>query len=155
GPGSGWRLGAATTGDYEADWQVRAEAADLELEAARNQGSSGQRGLLTGAGTWLHPDVPPARPGTGSLAGVDVAGLPDIPVYLENQLITHTNAAGRAVLHDLRAYEPNRISVDPEALPLDTSIGGKGVIVLPPYRSGVVARFPIQKIRGGTFRLVT
>jgi outer membrane usher protein len=155
GPGDGWRIGAATTGDYDASWQHGGENLDLQLQAARNDASSGQRGLLKGAVTWLDGDLRPARTVSGSFAVVDVAGLPDIPVYLENQLIARTDESGRAMLHDLRSYEPNRVSITPDDLPLDTSIDGDRIVIAPPYRSGVVARFPITRVRSGTFRLVT
>jgi outer membrane usher protein len=127
----------------------------LELEAARDQGISGERGLLSGAMAWLDHDIRATRSVTGSFAMVDVADIPDLPVYVDNQLVTRTDSAGRALLNDLRPYEPNRISIDPEDLPLDTRIGQKRIVLLPPYRSGVVARFPIEHVHGGTFRLVT
>jgi outer membrane usher protein len=155
GPGDGWRIGAASTGDYDASWQHGADAFDMQLQAARNVGESGQRGLLRGAFTLLDGDFRPTRTVTGSFAVVDVAGLPDVPVYLENQLIGRTDDSGRVMLHDLRSYEPNRVSVAPNDLPLDTSIAGDRIVLLPPYRSGVVARFPITRSHGGTFRLVT
>jgi outer membrane usher protein len=155
GPGDGWRIGAASTGDYDASWQHGADAFDMQLEAARTEGDSGQRGFLRGAVTWLDGDFHPTRTVTGSFAVVDVAGLPDVPVYVENQLIGHTDDAGRVMLHDLRSYEPNRISIAPIDLPLDTSITSDRIVLLPPYRSGVVARFPITRSHGGTFRLVT
>ena len=155
GPGAGWRLGASTSGDYDASWEQRADAAEFDLEAARNEGISGQRGSLTGAVTWLDNDIRAARSVNGSFAVVDVADIPDVPVYLDNQLIARTDADGRALLPNLRAYEPNRISIEPLDLPLDTSIEENRIVLLPPYRSGVVARFPVKRIRGGTFRLTT
>ena len=77
-----------------------------------------------------------------------------MPIYLDNQLVAHTDANGWAVLHDLREYEPNRISVDPQEVPLDTSIGSKHLVLSPMYRSGVIARFSVERVRSGTFRLV-
>jgi outer membrane usher protein len=55
----------------------------------------------------------------------------------------------------LRPYEANHISIEPEDLPLDTVISTTSTLVAPPYRSGVIARFPVERIRSGTFRLVT
>ena len=75
-------------------------------------------------------------------------------MYVENQLTTHTDAGGRALLYNLRPYEANRISIVPEDLPLDTAIAAAATILAPPYRSGVIARFPVERVRGGTFRLV-
>jgi outer membrane usher protein len=155
GVGTGWRVSAATTGDYDASWQLNRDAFDLQLEGARDLGLDGQRGLLRGALTWLDGDLHAIRSVRGSFAVVDVAGVADIPVYVENQPIARTDAAGRAVLYNLRSYEPNRISIMPDDLPLDTSIAADRMVISPPYRSGVVARFPVERVRGGTFRLIT
>jgi outer membrane usher protein len=154
GPGNGWRLSAATSGDYDASWQHNASTMHLQLETASNQGISGQRGLATGALTLLGGDWSAVPAVYGSFAVVDIAGLPNIPVYVENQPVTHTDDSGHAVLYNLRSYEPNRISVVPEDLPLDASFRDDHLLVSPPYRSGVVIRFPVERVRGGTFRLI-
>jgi outer membrane usher protein len=155
GPGSGYRLSASTAGNYDADWRQQFHSADLELEVARNQGFDGQSAYLSGAMTFLDGQLNTTRSVNGSFAMVDVAGLADVPVYVENQLTTHTDANGRALLYNLRPYEANRISITPEELPLDTSIAASSTIMAPPYRSGVIARFPVERVRSGTFRLVT
>jgi outer membrane usher protein len=154
GPGSGYRLSASTAGNYDADWRQQFNSADLELEAARNQGLEGRSAYLSGAMTFLDGQLNTTRSVSGSFAMVDVAGLADVPVYVENQLTTHTDATGRALLYNLRPYEANRISITPEDLPLDTTIGASSTIMAPPYRSGVIARFPVERVRSGTFRLV-
>ncbi len=155
GPGSGYRLSASTAGNYDADWRQQFHSADLELEAARNQGFDGRSAYLSGAMTFLDGQLNTTRSVNGSFAMVDVAGLADVPVYVENQLTTHTDSSGRALLYNLRPYESNRISITPEELPLDTSIAASSTIMAPPYRSGVIARFPVERLRSGTFRLVT
>jgi outer membrane usher protein len=155
GPGSGYRLTAATNGDYDADWRQQFTTADLEVEAAQNNGVSGRSAYLSGAVTLLDGQTNATRQVNGSFAMVDVGGLPDVPVYVENQLTAHTDATGRALLYNLRPYEANHISIQPTELPLDTTIAASSEIVAPPYRSGVVARFPVEHVRGGTFRLVT
>jgi outer membrane usher protein len=154
GPGSGYRLSASTAGNYDADWRQQFHSADVELEVARNQGLDGRSAYLSGAMTLLDGQLNSTRTVNGSFAMVDVAGLADVPVYVENQLTTHTDASGRALLYNLRPYEANRISITPEDLPLDTSIAASSTIMAPPYRSGVIARFPVERVRGGTFRLV-
>jgi outer membrane usher protein len=155
GPGSGYRFSASTAGNYDADWRQQFNSADLEVEAARNQGLDGRSAYLSGAMTFLDGQLNTTRSVNGSFAMVDVAGLADVPVYVENQLTTHTDVSGRALLYNLRPYEANRISITPEDLPLDTTIGASSTIMAPPYRSGVIARFPVERVRSGTFRLVT
>jgi outer membrane usher protein len=155
GPGSGYRLSATTAGDYDADWRQQFPVADLEVEAARNDHVEGRSAYLTGAMTLLDGQLNETRQVNGSFAMVDVAGLANVPVYVENQLTAYTDSTGRALLYNLRPYEANHISISPTELPLDTEISASKEIVAPPYRSGVIARFPIERIRGGTFRLVT
>ncbi len=155
GPGSGYRLNVSTAGNYDADWRQQFHSADLELEAARNMGLNGQSATLSGAMTFIDGQLNTTRSVNGSFAMVDVAGLANVPVYVENQLTTHTDDTGRALLYNLRPYEANHISITPEDLPLDTTIGASSTIMAPPYRSGVIARFPVERVRSGTFRLVT
>jgi outer membrane usher protein len=154
GPGTGYRLSASTAGNYDADWRQQFPSADLELEVARNRGLEGRSAYLSGAMTFLDGQLNTTRSVNGSFAMVDVAGLANVPVYVENQLTTHTDAGGRALLYNLRPYEANRISITPEDLPLDTTIGASSTIMAPPFRSGVIARFPVERVRSGTFRLV-
>ena len=155
GPGSGYRFSASTAGNYDADWRQQFHSADLELEVARNAGIDGRSAYLSGAMTLLDGQVDTTRTVNGSFAMVDVAGLADVPVYVENQLTTHTDANGKALLFNLRPYEANRISITPEDLPLDTVIAASSTIMAPPFRSGVIARFPVERVRSGTFRLVS
>jgi outer membrane usher protein len=155
GPGAGYRLSASTAGNYDADWRRQTSSADVEFEVARNQGIEGRSAYVSGAATWLDGEVNATRTVNGSFAMVDVAGLAQVPVYVENQLITHTDDSGKALLYNLRPYEANRISIEPQDLPLDTEIEATSTLMAPPFRSGVVARFPVEKIRSGTFRLVT
>jgi outer membrane usher protein len=155
GPGSGYRFSASTAGNYDADWRQQFSGADVEVEAARNQGLDGRSAYVTGAMTFLDGQLNATRAINGSFAMVDVAGLPDVPVYVENQLTTHTDSSGKALLYNLRPYEANKISITPEDLPLDTTINSTTAVMAPPYRSGVVARVPVERVHGGTFRLVT
>jgi outer membrane usher protein len=154
GPGSGYRFSASTAGNYDADWRQQFHSADLELEVARNVGIDGRSANLSGAMTFIDGQLDTTRSVNGSFAMVEVAGLADVPVYVENQLTTHTDENGRALLFNLRPYEANRISIVPEDLPLNTTIGASSTIMAPPYRSGVIARFPVERVSSGTFRLV-
>ncbi|MDE2305207.1 MAG: fimbrial biogenesis outer membrane usher protein [Gammaproteobacteria bacterium] len=154
GPGNGYRLSLSSAGNYDADWQRQFEQAGIEFEAARNAGISGRNAYLNGSLTLLDGQVHATRQINGSFAAVDLDGLPNVPVYVENQLTTRTDASGKAILYNLRPYEANRISVDPADLPLDTQIDAASETVAPPYRSGIVVRFPVERVRGATFHLV-
>jgi outer membrane usher protein len=155
GPGQGWRLGGSSRGNYDGELREQWRPGDLLLQAARNHGVSGASVFWSGAATLLGGEVRAARQVTGSFAVVNVAGLPAVPVYLDNQLVAYTNQQGRALLPELLPYEVNRVNIEPVELPLDTSIGARTLTVTPRYRSGVVVQFPVERVRGGTFRLVT
>lgn len=155
GPGTGYRVAASTSGNYDGEWRRQTAVGDLELEVARNQGISGQSALWSGGATWLDGQLRPTRSVTDSFAVVDLGGIADVPVYIDHQLVTHTDSNGFALLHDLLPYQANRIDIEPTELPLDTEIDAQTMVVKPPYRSGVIARFPVERVRGGTFHLVT
>lgn len=155
GPGFGWRLGAGSSGSYDADGRWQTDSMDFEAEAARMQGSAGERAQVSGALTWLDDAFWLARNVNGSFALVDVADVPHVPVYVDNQLVARTDSSGRAILYNMRPYESNRISISPTDLPLDVSMDSDRIVVRPPWRSGVVARFPLERVRGALFRLVT
>jgi outer membrane usher protein len=155
GPGSGYRLSASTAGNYDALWQQQFHAVDVQVEAARNEGIAGQNVYASGALVLLDGDLAATRTVNNSFAVVDVAGLANVPVYVENQFTTQTDSSGKALLYNLRPYEANHISIQPEDLPLDTTIAATSTVLAPPSHSGVIARFPVERVRGGTFKLAT
>ena len=154
GEGSGWRLSATQRGSYDAAWQQRRRFADMEVQAARDNGVSGQSMQVHGGLTFMGGTTRAMRGAEGSFAVVDVAGIEGVPVYLENHLVARTDRHGRAVLSDLLPYEANRISVDPVDVPLDTEITHREIVIQPAWRSGVMVRFPVQRIAPALFRLV-
>ena len=148
-------MSASTAGNYDTQWRNQTRVGDLSLAAARYSGISGLSADWTGAATLIGGEIRSARRVSSSFALVNMGGVPDVPVYVDNQLVTHTDAKGLAMLHDLRAYEPNRISIQPTEVPLDVTIGARQMVVSPTFRSGVIANFPVERTRSGTFRLVT
>ena len=154
GPGQGWRMGGSSRGNYDGELREQWSVGDLQLLAARNHGVSGESVFWSGAATSLGGELRAARQVSGSFALVDVAGIANVPVYLDHQLVAHTNQQGLALLPELLPYEANRVNIEPVELPLDTSIGARTLTVTPRYRSGVVVKFPVERVRGGTFRLL-
>jgi outer membrane usher protein len=84
-----------------------------------------------------------------------VADVPNVPVYVENQLAGHTDAQGRVFLPRLIAYTDNKVSIDVDDLPFDAeTVGGDSVSVAPYYRSGVVIDLPVRRFRSALITLV-
>jgi len=50
------------------------------------------------------------------------ADAPGIDVFCENRPVARADASGKAIVPSLNAYEPNRISIDRNELPLNSSI---------------------------------
>lgn len=82
-----------------------------------------------------------------SFAVVDTSGVPGITVREENRPVGRTDASGRILVSDLRAYEPNHISIDPTEVPVSDSLAYSARLVRPQDRSGVLVRFPIRQNR--------
>jgi outer membrane usher protein len=74
-------------------------------------------------------------------------------VSFDNQPVARTDSNGVALVPNLRSFDVNRLSIDPLQLPLDAALTDSQVQIVPPYRSGNVVRFPVQRVHSGVFRL--
>jgi outer membrane usher protein len=155
GNGYGYRLSASTAHNYNADGRLQTTAGDLDVQVARQQGISGQSIYWSGAATLLGGEFDVTRTVFDSFSLIDVDHIADVPVYVDHQLVTHTDKNGKALLHYLLPYQPNRINIEPTELPLDAQIDTRTLIIVPGYRSGVIAHFPVSHVRAATFRLIT
>ncbi|HHN73516.1 MAG TPA: fimbrial biogenesis outer membrane usher protein, partial [Thermopetrobacter sp.] len=72
-------------------------------------------------------------------------GVPGVTVRYENRPIGRTGGDGRLLIPTLRTFERNKISIDPDDLPVDASIPRTKDFVVPPQRSGVVVDFGIHQ----------
>lgn len=84
---------------------------------------------------------------------VDVPGQANVRVYQENREVTRTDGQGRAIVPDLRAYEPNRIGIEPADLPLDATMPQDTIIVVPRYRGAAEAHFAVEQHHPATIVL--
>src|SRR5262249_16884480 len=57
---------------------------------------------------------------------------------------------GVAIIPDLRAYGDNKVSIDPTALPIDSTLANDVKHVVPGFRGAVVAAFDAMPTHGGT-----
>jgi outer membrane usher protein len=89
-----------------------------------------------------------------SFAVVDTGGVGGIRVLSENRVVGRTGSDGALLLPDLRAFDLNRVAIDPTDVPLDAAIGATTQEVRPQDRSGVVLRFPVTPARAALLRLV-
>ncbi|MFO1377421.1 MAG: fimbria/pilus outer membrane usher protein [Steroidobacteraceae bacterium] len=153
GRGFGYSVNAATGGDLRAGWTAHFDATAVEFEAVRTDGATAQRATLTGGLVWLGGALRATRQVDDSFALVNVGGIPDVQVFLENQPVARTDEHGLALIRNLRPYETNRISVDPAKLPIDTWIDTSTAMVSPAFRSGTEIAFALRRERGVVVRL--
>jgi outer membrane usher protein len=153
GPGDGYLLSAGTDGSYNADYTRQFNALTVDAAAARFEDMSAQRLTLTGGLIFMDSEVRAMRTVTDSFAMVDVGGIPNVTVFFDNQPVGRTDDNGVALVPNLRSFDVNRLSIDPLQLPLDATVSDTQVQIVPPYRSGNLVRFPVERVHSGVFRL--
>jgi outer membrane usher protein len=73
------------------------------------------------------------------------AGAPDVEVMRENEPVGMTDSSGKLLVTGLNSYQENRISIDAADLPVTADVPITEKTVVPAARSGVIARFGIEK----------
>lgn len=89
-----------------------------------------------------------------SFAVAEVAGYGGVGIGLGSNVLTHTNAAGVALVPRLTAYQGNSIRIDPRELPINAEINSIEQTVVPAWRSGVKVVFPVRSGRGALLKIV-
>lgn len=154
--GWGYRLGASggDTDRQQAELNWRGDVGEARVEVARFDGKVGVRALASGGLLIAGARAYATRRIEDGLGVIEVPGQPNVRIYQENRLVTRTDARGRAIIPDLRAYEQNRIALSPSDLPLDVRMPSDTMIVVPRFRSAAAARFDVERDRPATI-LVT
>ncbi|RJF88086.1 hypothetical protein D3874_14545 [Oleomonas cavernae] len=80
-----------------------------------------------------------------SVSVVTVPGYGDVTVYRDNQAVGKTDADGRLLIPNVRAYEQNDVRLEPRDLPIDATVDSDRVLIVPRSRGAVVARFPVKR----------
>jgi outer membrane usher protein len=107
-------------------------------------------GSLATLGTGIHF----TRTLDQGFAMVQAGEFGGLAVLLENQVVAYTNKRGQALVRNLQAYQPNRISIDPLLLPLDTMIGSVEQTLIPRDKGGILLDFKLQKVRSAILAIV-
>jgi outer membrane usher protein len=84
--------------------------------------------------------------GEDSIAIVKVGDLKNIPIYNQNQIMTHTNDKGLAFLK-IRPYEKAKIHIDPNTLPLDVDLNETKREPIAFRKSSVFVDFNIVRLK--------
>jgi outer membrane usher protein len=154
GEGTGYFVSLSSSEDAQLEYYLAGRAGVAGLQYARRDGEDGWRLNASGGVAATSAGLMPARTLDESFAVVELAGYPELTVYLENQPVGRTDRKGRVLLDSLRPYESNAVSIDPRELPLDASLAMPDMRVTPAFRSGPVVRFPVQRASAATLRLL-
>ncbi len=106
-----------------------------------------------GALAWMGGHVFAARRIDDAFAVVSTDGVAGVPVLLENRRIGRTDEDGLLLVVPLNAWQRNRVGIDPMELPADRRIAQVEADATPKDRSGVLLRFPIQRVRAALLSL--
>ncbi len=131
-------------GEDSPAWQVaasiRSRAGRAEAALRRTGGAVSGHARFDGALVFMGGKLAAGNRIRDGFAIVD-AGVPDVPVYLQNREVAHTGRAGRALVPGLSSYGQNRISLNIDDLPQDVSYNATAMDVIPARRSGVLVEF--------------
>jgi outer membrane usher protein len=158
GPGWGYRLQAdAGAGErLVGEATLNAETASLSAGVARQGGgSTSVRVGASGSLAWMPEGLFASRRIDGSFAVVEVGEYPGVRITRDSQVVGRTDDHGRALVTGLRGFERNRLGIEGADLPLDAQIDALQIEIVPGRDSGVSVRFPVQRARAATLRLVT
>lgn len=154
GEGVGWRLQAAINSAQQAAVHLQKPYASLSAEAASLRGQDSARLGLSGAVVRMNERWFFTRRVSGSYGLVQLPGIRNARVYVDNQLSTRTDDEGYALLPRLRPHVLNHVSIEQLDLPLDTRIDQLIARPVPAWRSGVLVNFAIKKANAATLRIV-
>jgi outer membrane usher protein len=147
-PGSvGWRLrdveGDGDQTQRSASLGYRANVGQVQVSATDGKGGTTGNAQVDGALVAAGGGVFMTNRIDDAFAVVDAAA-PNVDVLYENRVVAGTNNAGLAIVPTLRAYQSNKISIDPRNLPINASIDTTQEVLKPSDRAGVVVNFGIK-----------
>ena len=82
-----------------------------------------------------------------SFALVRVPAVPNVRVYLSNQLVGRTDSQGDLLIPNLLSYYGNTVRIDDRDIPLDYDVQRIQETTAPTYRGGAYVEFPVLQVR--------
>ncbi len=99
--------------------------------------------------------IMPSRPVQDSFALARV-GVPGVRVFASNQEVGRTTASGDLLIPNLLPHYQNLLRINDKDIPIEYEVSGTELTVVPPSRGGVIAAFPVRRLRSysGTMRFM-
>jgi outer membrane usher protein len=134
--------------------QYKSPYALLTAGVDSNDGQTTLRLETQGAFSLVDGSLFPSNTIYDSFAIVDTSPMGHVHVLQENRDVGNTDSAGRLLVPDMRSFDLNHIAIEPNGIPLDSTIDVTTREVRPQDRSGVVVRFRVKISHGALLRLV-
>jgi outer membrane usher protein len=135
-------------GQYKSPWALLTAGVDS------NDGQKTLRLEIQGAFSLVDGSLFPSNTIYDSFAIVDTSPMGHVHVLQENRDVGNTDSGGRLLVPDMRSFDLNHIAIEPNGIPLDSTIDVTTREVRPQDRSGVVVRFRVKISHGALLRLV-
>lgn len=157
GSGFGYRLseGFGDSDRRAAGLFAQNDIGTYSLEAAQSMGETAYRASASGGLAILNQGIFMSRRINDSFALVYVPDFPGVRVYADNQVVANTDSKGRALIPRLRPYQKNAIRIEQADLPMDTQVESVELDLVPYFRSGVVAKFPVKQQQQGLIKVIS
>lgn len=155
--GWGWRALARTSSDTpggEAGVYYQGGKGLVTADVSRTDDFNYLRLSAQGGLVFAGGGVFAARKVQESFALVEVPGYADVGVGFQGSIQARTNADGQALLTRLMPFRRNGIQLDPNELPISAELDSIEQTVVPAWRGGVRATFPVRVGRGALVRIV-
>lgn len=145
GEGYGYNLRAAhdsaTTLQANAQWNGDVVTLSAATQHAGDRSASSAD--VSGAALWTSGEFALARRLDRGFAVIQIGDLANVPIYVNGQRLTRTDATGVAVLPDLQPFVLNKVAIDPTSLPMSLDIPETRFGVTTFRRGGVFIDIPV------------
>lgn len=140
--------------DILADIKYNSQYNSLQLEY--NHLSNEHNFRLSGRGgiAYFDKNIYITRSISDSFAVIDVNKLKNVSVFHNNRYITKTNNSGKAIIPQLSSYNINKISLNPQDLPITSSFNNTSIELIPYRNTGKKIKFDIHQHRSVKLKLL-
>ena len=149
GEGIGWGLNLSDDVIQQTRANIIVNTGSAQFSSEINQGQNNNAIRLGANGSLGYAEgltFATRSIGDDSVAIVKVGDLKGIPIYNQNQIMTHTNDQGLAFVK-IRPYEKAKISIDPNTLPLDVDLNETKREPVAYAKSSVLVDFSIVRLK--------
>ena len=149
GEGIGWGLNLSDDVTQQTRANIIVNTGSAQFSSEINQGQNNNAIRLGANGSLGYAEglrFATRNIGDDSIAIVKVGDLKGIPIYNQNQIMTHTNDQGLAFVK-IRPYEKAKISIDPNTLPLDVDLNETKREPVAYAKSSVLVDFSIVRLK--------